>query len=312
MSRLSVLYAPLLALVTIFALFSTRTDAAADDDTTPSAAPGATLAPSDDDDDATQPAAPKALAPGPATSGGPLRVKIWDEGQVFVWPPTGIPGRPLIVSFHGSGWSGDKEMGGWIGLARQHNFTIVCPDYVTTATVIQGEKGYLDDIITWIKGNLQYDQANVYVTGFSAGGLFVWWNGSEHPDFFHGLFLQSANFYGADISRWYNRPIKVIWGSNDIPHVIAQNEQAAAMLHESHCKTWTTEIIQGAHHQPHHDMVVAWMEQVMAPAAPSSSGSTSMSSDDGSSGDSSSPQPSAAKPSSTQPSATVLPPDDSN
>jgi predicted peptidase len=132
---------------------------------------------------------------------------------------------------------------------------------------------YFKDCLHWIEDNLQYDKSNVYMTGFSGGGYAVWYLATTRPDFFRGLFLQSGNFagdqyYNFNLSGWHDKPIKLIWGSQDVSDIPVQNQQAVDLLKSEHFTNFSTEVIPGAHHQPHHDLVVTWMEQQVA--APSS------------------------------------------
>jgi pimeloyl-ACP methyl ester carboxylesterase len=107
------------------------------------------------------------------------------------------------------------------------------------------------------------------MTGFSGGGFAVWYLATTRPDFFKGLFLQSGNFAGdqyfdLNLSGWADKPIHLVWGTDDLPSIMEQNKQAVDLLQSEHFTHFSTEIIPGAHHQPHHDLVVTWMEQQMA------------------------------------------------
>ena len=208
---------------------------------------------------------------------GILVVTIGDRktvNEMAVYPPTGIADRPLLIAAHGNGSSGPKEIEGWLDLAKRHNFTIVCPTFLSAvhSMHVPEDVSYFKDCLHWIESNLQYDKSNVYMTGFSGGGYAVWYLGTTRPDFFRGLFLQSGNFagdqyYDFDVSGWVDKPIHLVWGTEDSPTVMAQNEQAAALLNAKGFKNFSTEIIPGAHHQPHHDLVVNWMEtQVATPS----------------------------------------------
>ena len=194
--------------------------------------------------------------------------------EMAVYPSSGIANHPLQIAAHGNGSSGPKEIEGWLDLAKQHNFTIVCPTFLSAVQSmhVPEDMPYFKDCLHWIENNLQYDKANVYMTGFSGGGYAVWYLGTTRPDFFRGLFLQSGNFigdqyYNFDISGWADKPIHLVWGTEDSPTVIAQNKQAADLLQSRGFKNFSTEVIPGAHHQPHHDLVVKWMEQQSQTAA---------------------------------------------
>ncbi len=195
--------------------------------------------------------------------------------EMAVYPKGGIADRPLLIAAHGNGESGPKEIESWIDLARQHNFTIVCPTFLSAihSMYIPDDVPYFKDCLQWIETNLQYDKNNVFMTGFSGGGYPVWYLATTRPDFFKGLFLQSGNFagqyYNLNLSGWSDKPIHLVWGTEDSPTVMAQNKQALELLQSEHLTNFSTEIIPGAHHQPHHDLVVTWMEQQTAPVTPS-------------------------------------------
>ncbi len=106
------------------------------------------------------------------------------------------------------------------------------------------------------------------MSGVSGGGFAVWYLGTTRPDFFKGLFLQSGNFagphYDLDVSNWRDKPIKLIWGTQDLPDIPVQNQLAVDLLNSAHCRNFSTEVIPGGRHGEHPDLVVGWMEQQMA------------------------------------------------
>jgi poly(3-hydroxybutyrate) depolymerase len=229
----------------------------------------------------TNTAPPAALSPaaeqGPVPTGAVTTVPIderKDANMMAVWPPGGMMGRPLLIAAHGNGGSGPKEIKGWMEMAQQHRFTIVCPTFLSSVNAIHlaEDQPYFEACLHWIGDHLQYDKANVYMTGFSGGGFPTWYLATQRPDFFHGIFLQSGNFcgdyFGLDLDKWYNKPIKIIWGSQDKPDIPIQASQAVDALKAADCKKFTTEVVQGGHHQPHHDLVISWMEQQVS-ATPS-------------------------------------------
>jgi poly(3-hydroxybutyrate) depolymerase len=185
-----------------------------------------------------------------------------------VYPAGGLAGRPLLIAAHGNGGSGPREIEGWISLASQHRFTVVCPTFLSAheAMYLPSDQIYFGNCLHWIENHLQYDKKNVFMTGFSGGGAPVWYLGVNRADFFKGLFLQSGNFdgdqyYTFHISDWKDKPIRLIWGSQDTSSIIEQNRQAIQALESAGLRDFSTQIVPGAHHQPHHDLVVAWMEQ---------------------------------------------------
>jgi poly(3-hydroxybutyrate) depolymerase len=203
-------------------------------------------------------------------SNGVVIVSIGNENAVdemAVYPQGGIANRPLLVMAHGNGSSGPKEIQGWIALSKQHDFTIVCPTFLSSvhSMHVPEDVPYFKDCLRWIEDNLQYDKQNVFMSGISGGGYAVWYLGTTRPDFFRGLFLQSANFagqdYGLDISKWHEKPIKLIWGSQDLPDIPVQNQKAIDLITSEHCTNFTTEVIPGGHHEEHPEMVIGWMEK---------------------------------------------------
>ncbi len=193
-----------------------------------------------------------------------------ENNLMAVWPQGGIAGRPLLIAAHGHGGSGPGEIRGWLELARSHRFTIVCPTFesAVNTSFLPDDEPYFADCLRWIETNLQYDKANVFMTGFSGGGFATWYLATKRPDFFRGLFFQSCNFagnyYGLDLGHWFDRPMKLIWGSADMPNIAPQNQNAIDALKAADCKSYTTEILAGGHHQEHQDMVVDWMEKSLA------------------------------------------------
>jgi len=221
---------------------------------------------------ATSPNTPAPLADSPV-----LTIKIGDRptaSEMSVWPQGGVPDRPLLIAAHGNGGSGPKEIKGWLRLAKEHRFTIVCPSFLSSVNCshLSEDEPYFQECLTWIKTNLQYNGDEVFMTGFSGGGAATWYLATKRPDFFHGIILQSGNFFGnyydIRISRWFNKPIKLIWGSQDLPDIPIENGQAVAMLKSEDCKDFTTQIVPGGHHQEHQDLVVGWMEQNLAAPDP--------------------------------------------
>jgi poly(3-hydroxybutyrate) depolymerase len=115
---------------------------------------------------------------GQVQSDGSVIVNIGESriaSDMAVYPPGGIANRPLLLMAHGNGGSGPREIKGWIALAKQHNFTIVCPTFLSAVHVmhIPEDVPYFRDCLRWIEGNLQYDKGNVFMSGVSGGGFAV-------------------------------------------------------------------------------------------------------------------------------------------
>ena len=106
------------------------------------------------------------------------------------------------------------------------------------------------------------------MTGFSGGGYALWYIATTRPDFVHGLFSQSCNFsgnaYDLDLSRWFDRPIEVIWGSREVPDIAPSGQMALDLLKAAGCKNVAHIVVDNAGHQEHPDLVVKWMEDSAA------------------------------------------------
>jgi len=185
--------------------------------------------------------------------------------DMAVFPAKGIAGRPLLIAAHGNGGSGPEEIKGWLELAKEHKITVVCPTFLSSvnAIYIPDDKPYFEDCLNWVQHHLLYDKSHAYMTGFSGGGYAIWYLAITRPDFFKGLFFQSCNFTGdqfnLDLSRWTDKPIHLVWGTNDLTDVISQNQNAVAYLQSHGCNDASFEIIQGASHESHRDLVIKWM-----------------------------------------------------
>ena len=192
--------------------------------------------------------------------------------EMCVWPEGGVPDQPLLIAAHGNGGAGPKEIQGWLKIAKQHRFTIVCPSFLSSVNCshLPEDEPYFKDCLSWIKDNLKYNGDNVFMVGFSGGGFPTWYLATKHPDFFRGIAFESGNFaggyYNLSLARWFNKPIKLIWGAQDLADIPIQNGQAVDTLKSENCRNYTTEIVPGGRHQEHPDIVVGWMEQHLAGA----------------------------------------------
>lgn len=198
----------------------------------------------------------------------PLITKIGRAGksmEVAVWPLEGIAGRPLLIAAHGNGGSGPGEIKAWMQLAKTNQFTLVCPTFLSSvhSKFLPDDQRSFPEVLDWMKDHLKYDQDNVFMTGFSGGGYPTWYLATGYPKVFKGLFLQSGNFVGAnhllDLRRWKNKPIRLVWGSKDIPRVIQQNKDALSVLETEQCKEFSFEVIANVGHESHPSLVSAWI-----------------------------------------------------
>jgi hypothetical protein len=70
--------------------------------------------------------------PAPLADSPVFTVKIEGKetaNEMCVWPEGGLSDRPLLIAAHGNGGSGPKEIKGWLRIAKEHRFTIVCPSF---------------------------------------------------------------------------------------------------------------------------------------------------------------------------------------
>lgn len=139
---------------------------------------------------------------------------------------------PLVVSLHGNGNDArlQGETTGWVELAAQENFMVVCPEWQDTVLDSQthkpgpnffhcdGLEG--DKLIEWIdmlkEKYPQIDESRIYVTGLSAGGSASMLYGAKYNDVFAAVGAVSApgvdkkeltqiaeNYQGNDVPMMY-------------------------------------------------------------------------------------------------------------
>ncbi len=219
----------------------------------------------------------------------------YDGGNFAVYIPkeyTAEKPMPLVVSSHGAGGTGPKELGGWLRFADKYGFIVVCPSYDSATShgslaalqgVIAQDERHLKDIMERVFKSLNIDRAHVLHTGFSGGGVPTWYIAWAHPEWFTALCFRSANFYGEKAvrftrkSEWKTRPLYIFWGSNDNPIIVKQSPvmgpggegpPALALLKKMQCKQLKHEILEGGGHDSHPDLAAKWFgEEVLATPA---------------------------------------------
>ena len=218
-----------------------------------------------------------------------------DGGSFAVYVPKAYSPEkpmPLVVSSHGAGGTGPKEIGGWTRFAEQYGFIVVCPSYASATThsalnllpgIISQDEKHLKDIMERVFKSLNIDRAHVMHTGFSGGGAPTWYAAMKHPEWFTALCFRSANFWGEKAetiskkSDWKTRPIYIFWGDKDNPIIITKSpvmgggEGPAALdfLKKMHCQKLKHEILPGGTHDSHPDLAAKWFgEEVMGAEAP--------------------------------------------
>jgi predicted peptidase len=110
---------------------------------------------------------------------------------------------PLVISSHGRGGEGAKEMRPWQGLANRFGFIVACPDMVT-ATNHRQKTSNLDaateddevllSIFDAVTSQFRVNRRAVMVTGFSGGGNPSYHSGLRHPDVFTHICTRGGNF----------------------------------------------------------------------------------------------------------------------
>ncbi len=217
----------------------------------------------------------------------------YDGGTFAVYVPasyTPDKAMPLVVSSHGAGGTGPKEVGGWIRLADKYGFLVVCPSYGcatahTTLAALQGviaqDERQLKDIMERVFKSLNVDRAHVLHTGFSGGGVPTWYIAWAHPEWFTALCFRSANFYGEKAVRftrkaeWKTRPLYLFWGTKDNPIIITKSPTSAGgegpasldFLKKFQCKNLKHEIIPEGGHDSHPDLAAQWFATEVCAAA---------------------------------------------
>jgi len=199
---------------------------------------------------------------------------------------------PLVISSHGAGSSGPKEINAWVKLAEQYGFIVVCPSYGIAAEsilklagglklanpeVVAKEEMMMAGILDRVLRSLNVDRDFVLHTGFSGGGFPTTLVGMKHPEIFTALCYRSGNFCGPmvpiDKRAWVNRPVYIFWGTNDNPIIVtkgpagfAEGPASLAFFKQLGNTRLKYEIIEGGGHDSHPEKAAQWFaEQVVTP-----------------------------------------------
>jgi len=147
---------------------------------------------------------------------------------------------PLVVSSHGRGGAGRKEIGQWTGLAKEFGFIVACPD-MCTATVNRPPNSKLEpsvedeqvvlSIYEEVAGSFRVNPRAVMLTGFSGGGNPSYWTGLRHPDLVTHICTRGGNFAIQQIPRAENLlaagrktiRIYIYYGENDHPLILGKD-----------------------------------------------------------------------------------------
>jgi len=188
---------------------------------------------------------------------------------------------PLVISSHGRGGRGKKEIGQWTGLAKSHGFIVACPDMLTATHDLTGTSGkppavedeeVLISMIEAISATFRLNRRAVMITGFSGGGNPSYWTGLRHPDVFTHICTRGGNFAPQEIpkdekvvSAGRDR-IRIFIFYGEFDHVLilgkdgkpGQAQMAYDALEKSGYKHVTIEKVPGMKHQSRPKKAAEW------------------------------------------------------
>ncbi len=133
---------------------------------------------------------------------------------MYRYVPAGITGNaPVVVALHGCTQNAATyaNESGWNALADQYRFYVVyaeqsagnnsskCFNWFETGDINrgQGEARSIKSMVDYMKSNYQVDNAQVFVTGFSAGGAMTTAMLAAYPDVFSGGAINAGLAYKA-------------------------------------------------------------------------------------------------------------------
>ncbi len=194
---------------------------------------------------------------------------------------------PLVLSSHGRGGQGRKEINQWIGHAKKYGFIVACPD-MCTATVNrpptsnlrpeQEDDEVLLSIIEEISEHFRVNRRAVMITGFSGGGNPSYYTGLRHPDLITHICTRGGNWAPQwlvtdkalleagkkrlDIYIYYgDRDHVLILGENGKP---GQAQQAYDTLTKAGYPRVKIEQIKGMGHASRSDIAAGWFGEYLA------------------------------------------------
>ena len=193
---------------------------------------------------------------------------------------------PVVITSHGRGGEGAKEIRSWQALANKYGFLVAAPDMVT-ATNHRPAKSKLapsreDDevlleIFAFVCDNFRVNRRAVMVTGFSGGGNPSYHSGLRHPEVFTHICTRGGNFAPQQIpdaeaiSAGNKRlQIYIYFGEHDHVLIIGDqgnNGQAHAArdaLKRADYENVEFEQIKGMKHASRPDIAAAWFGAYIA------------------------------------------------
>jgi poly(3-hydroxybutyrate) depolymerase len=193
---------------------------------------------------------------------------------------------PLVISSHGRGSSGKREIGQWTGLAKEYGFIVACPD-MCTATVNRPPNSKLEpseedeevilSIYEEICRSFRVNRRAVMVTGFSGGGNPSYWTGLRHPDLITHICTRGGNFAPQQIPRdaalveagKKRIRVYIYYGDKDHPLILGeggnpgQAQMAYDALTEAGYEHVKIEKIAGMGHQSRPRIAAAWFGEYL-------------------------------------------------
>ncbi|MEP0842487.1 MAG: hypothetical protein HRF43_07215, partial [Phycisphaerae bacterium] len=140
---------------------------------------------------------------------------------------------PLVVTCHGTrpADTAGLQMKEWKGLGEMRGFLVAAPELTAASALTPGApeqiRRQLDDeqailsMLSAIKAARSIDDAQVFITGWSAGCYVALFAGLRHPEVFRGISLRQGNFNPAFVEPCIpfldqNQPIQVTSAELDL------------------------------------------------------------------------------------------------
>ena len=194
---------------------------------------------------------------------------------------------PLVLSSHGRGGEGKKEIGQWVSLANKYGFIVACPD-MCTATVnrpptsnlrpeVEDEEVLLS-IFEEVSLHFRINRRAVMITGFSGGGNPSYFTGLRHPDLITHICTRGGNW----VPQWLPTDQKLLEagkkaldiyiysGDKDHPLILGENgqpgqaQQAHEALTGAGYPNVKLEMIKGMGHASRADIAAGWFGEYLA------------------------------------------------
>ncbi len=188
---------------------------------------------------------------------------------------------PLVISSHGRGGSGEKEIRSWQALANNHGFIVACPNMVTATNHYETSSNLPawkedDEVLLSIYEEIcetyNVNRRAVMITGFSGGGNPSYHSGLGHPEVFTHICTRGGNFAPQQIptdarvlsAGRKKLQIYIFFGERDHVLIIGddgesgQAHQARDALAGAGYENVKFEKIAGMKHQSRPDIAAEW------------------------------------------------------